>query len=623
MFWQPHAHSDRHTPEPEQVYTKIYNSDAMLEADYKLQAQPCNPEDPVDLEYAIAPLLFWSDSTHLANFSTASLWPIYLFFGAHELHNTSPTFHLCPTLIQDVYFKLYGIAATATILAFCKRELFHAVWLLLLNAAFLEAYVHSIIIDCGDGIKRRIFPRILTYSADYPERILVACIRFLAQGPCAVCLMEKAKIAAMGTKANMKFRISHACNDTERLRNKISTAREWISKLGYSLTSQRLARLLDSKSLLPIESAFSRVLSPTGFNHYQMLVPDLMHEFELGVWKAVFTHLIRVLYAAGGDRVQELNKRFCQVPSFGISTIMRFSNNVSGMKKLATRDFENILQCCISVFEGLLLDGDNNIVLDLLFALVTWHAYAKLHMHTKKTLATMETATTTLGAMLCRFERTTCQNYDTYELPKEEAACGQWQAAQRQKGKGDGGKGQIPSARKHKQFNLQTSKLHALGHYMATIRQFGTTDNYTSQVGEVEHCSVKKFYTVTNKKKYARQIARHRCWHNLLLAASRRAEAALVAVHLDEVSELEEAFDWLGLCDDDLPKKPGMSPWICYPMFWKCKAVDMLQWVTRQKNDPALKDLVMKLTDHVLACVEGQDYDGDEDCYSDREQMHI
>jgi hypothetical protein len=40
-----------------------------------------------------------------------------------------------------------------------------------------------------------------------------------------------------------------------------------------------------------------------------MLIPDFMHEFELGVWKATLTHLIRILYAYGGDTVQELNKR--------------------------------------------------------------------------------------------------------------------------------------------------------------------------------------------------------------------------------------------------------------------------------------------------------------------------
>ena len=43
-----------------------------------------------------------------------------------------------------------------------------------------------------------------------------------------------------------------------------------------------------------------------------MLVVDFMHEFELGVWKVVFSHLICVLYAAGpsGCLVLELDKRY-------------------------------------------------------------------------------------------------------------------------------------------------------------------------------------------------------------------------------------------------------------------------------------------------------------------------
>jgi hypothetical protein len=36
--------------------------------------------------------------------------------------------------------------------------------------------------------------------------------------------------------------------------------------------------------------------------------------------------------------------RFRQVPTFGRFTIRRFHNNVSEMKKLAARDFEDILQ---------------------------------------------------------------------------------------------------------------------------------------------------------------------------------------------------------------------------------------------------------------------------------------
>jgi hypothetical protein len=42
-----------------------------------------------------------------------------------------------------------------------------------------------------------------------------------------------------------------------------------------------------------------------------MLVVDLMHEFELGVWKYAFIYVLRVLYAAvpGRKAVNELNAR--------------------------------------------------------------------------------------------------------------------------------------------------------------------------------------------------------------------------------------------------------------------------------------------------------------------------
>lgn len=101
-----------------------------------------------------------------------------------------------------------------------------------------------------------------------------------------------------------------------------------------------------------------------------MLVVDFMHEFELGVWKALFSHLVRILYAAApsGKLVDRLDERYShlplacgiakrlwwlttrflnryrQMPLFSQATIRKFSNNVSEMKKLAARDFEDLLQ---------------------------------------------------------------------------------------------------------------------------------------------------------------------------------------------------------------------------------------------------------------------------------------
>jgi hypothetical protein len=40
-----------------------------------------------------------------------------------------------------------------------------------------------------------------------------------------------------------------------------------------------------------------------------MLVIDLLHEFELGVWKTLFIHLLRMLEAVDPNLLHELNRR--------------------------------------------------------------------------------------------------------------------------------------------------------------------------------------------------------------------------------------------------------------------------------------------------------------------------
>jgi hypothetical protein len=60
-----------------------------------------------------------------------------------------------------------------------KRELIQAIWLLLLDEKFMDAYDHGIIIQCADGIFRRLFLRFYCYSADYPEKYVSCCSLFL------------------------------------------------------------------------------------------------------------------------------------------------------------------------------------------------------------------------------------------------------------------------------------------------------------------------------------------------------------------------------------------------------------------------------------------------------------
>jgi hypothetical protein len=68
-----------------------------------------------------------------------------------------------------------------------------------------------------------------------------------------------------------------------------------------------------------------------------MFVVDLLHEFELGVWKAVFTHLMRILYAAGGDCIQTLNKRLVLLPSHVLCVNMYVSDSVKYLLLVETQ----------------------------------------------------------------------------------------------------------------------------------------------------------------------------------------------------------------------------------------------------------------------------------------------
>jgi hypothetical protein len=79
------------------------------------------------------------------------------------------------------------------------------------------------------------------------------------------------------------------------------------------------------------------------------------------------------------------------------------------------------------------------------------------------------------------FQEKTCMAFATHELERERAARMRRQEKNvaTSKTKTDAHKGS--SARRPKRFNLETYKYHALGDYCNAIRQFGTTDSYSTQ----------------------------------------------------------------------------------------------------------------------------------------------
>jgi len=76
-------HKSPITGEDERIFCEVYDSDAFAEAHEDVQRRGrLPPDDPgCRCEKVVAALMFWSDSTHLTDFGTAKIWPIYLLFG--------------------------------------------------------------------------------------------------------------------------------------------------------------------------------------------------------------------------------------------------------------------------------------------------------------------------------------------------------------------------------------------------------------------------------------------------------------------------------------------------------------------------------------------------------------
>ena len=140
------------------------------------------------------------------------------------------------------------------------------------------------------------------------------------------------------------------------------------------------------------------------------------------------------------------------------------------------------------MFDGLLPPEHNQIVLNLLFELATWHSLAKLRLHTDSTLTALEASTNRLGSQLRKFASVTCEAFETRELPSEEAQRGRRQAALAKKkdttGQPVSKKRRVTTTQgaQRRVFSLNTYKLHALGDYANTIRRFGTADGYSTQL---------------------------------------------------------------------------------------------------------------------------------------------
>ncbi|KAG1853937.1 hypothetical protein DFJ58DRAFT_728071 [Suillus subalutaceus] len=416
------------------------------------------PKEPgCSLERIIAGLMFFLDATHLANFGTAKAWPLYMYFGnLTEYARSAPKSGAChlvgffpslPDRIKDVLSDLPRISKSgmAALHTHCRRELFHGCWDTLLDTDFLHSYCHGIVLKCADGVFCRIFPRIFTYSADYPEKVLIATMK------------------DMGLVKDMR---SHISNVRVYVETNVVKAQEYIYQWGNTVD---------------------------------------------------------------GTKVQE------------------------------------------TLGEGSFLDS----------------TFKKL------------------SRQLQKFCKSTCAAFDTSELPKEKAARQRWLAKCVGYNSASSASNGGPRVKK---FNLNTYKFHAMGDYTQTIKFFGTTDSFTTQIGELAHRAIKVFYPLTCKLDTPAQLEKHERQRRVLRQIKEAADMSS--------SSNEYPTNSLATSESLIQDHHSISTSRNNP-------ISLFTFLQENDGDPVIKNFIPRLKDHILYRLKKLDVSHCDHTFTDQERKTV
>jgi len=255
-------------------------------------------------------------------------------------------------------------------------------------------------------------------------------------------------------------------------------------------------------------------------------------------------------------------------------------------------------------------------------------------MHTETTLFHFGNCTMCLGQAFHDFSWKCGAKFQTYDLPHETAACGRRKGAKSAK-MGTAAGDTASGGPKVCTFNMLTYKLHVLGDYVKSIWQFGTTNNYSTQVvsgsltflivylshnqGELEHHRVKHFYSQTNKIGFTCTIAKHQQCERLLHRIWQENQAIAVAAEEREIHLPTAGSECPSLHFVDQESLPNCAPDAHYQIsqgkkfYW-----DLGAWLARNKDDKALEvhpysleelklmllqGFLQKLKNHILGCL--------------------
>ena len=354
-----------------QVHSELYMSPAFLDAYWVVQEAPNEPG--CNLEKVVFAMMFTSDATLLTTFGDAKLWPGYLYCSNDSKYcHCHPSSNCCEHV---AYFQTVSTLQPCTLCwswwwCIVGRSLMHSRTLLhsatedltpvrrswpiagerrcmhsgiscWTTNSLLHGYmVSSLSIameSVGDSILGSLHTLLIIWRSE-PLTITYYCnSQYTLQSHFGQ--HQKQRVVSLSTMFDPSIRCTSSWDYFRPWQTQNNDPSEWRNILPLSWHHKRyniqericcwgnsgkrilgahngnLRSILWDNALLTkvsLQNAFSDKLLPLGFNHFQMFIVDLMHEFELGVWKSLFIHLLRMLDAFDNHLLNELDRRYEQ-----------------------------------------------------------------------------------------------------------------------------------------------------------------------------------------------------------------------------------------------------------------------------------------------------------------------
>lgn len=173
------------------------------------------------------------------------------------------------------------------------------------------------------------------------SRTLIATIKDFGSHPCPRCSISINQIHALSCEDDWKWCEESRHQDKFKRCKKVDDACNSLYEEGYAITGDHIDGLLRDESLVPtmvaahvstpfqvslrfVQNTFSATLAPFGFDFHKMLTVDLLHEVELGVWKALLIHLFQMLHTCKGDKIHWFDEWYVALIRFSWLTCFRW-----------------------------------------------------------------------------------------------------------------------------------------------------------------------------------------------------------------------------------------------------------------------------------------------------------